>query len=524
MRKVSVIKPNVDAALGVNGKKLRVAAYARVSSSSSEQMESFAAQVKHYTDLIENNPAWIFAGMYADEGISGTKKENRSEFLRLIADCEAKRIELVITKSISRFARNTTDCLEAVRKLTELGIGICFEKEGINTMTSESELILAVLSSLAAEESVSISQNSKWSIKRRFQNGTFKMALPPYGYDFNGATLVPNPEQAQVVRRIFKEALSGLGTRAIARMLSAEGVRSPRSKRWNATVVRGILLNEKYVGDACYQKTYTDSHFKRHLNSGEKEMYYSKDNHEAIISREDFEAATRILKQRGKEKGNTGETSKYQRRYVLSGMIICGECGGNFKRRIHRKSKDSTYIAYACKNHIESNGEQCSRLAIKEETIHTAFIRMINKLYSNRNGIFKPLLDGLKQLDDSGKYSEIQKIEKQIKEIQEQGQVLVGLLSKGYLDPALYNEKNNLLSKQAEELREKKRLLQSDMAGDNAIGGEVEELYQYLCKEGHFLESFSEEMVGRFVERITVLDTKQIGFQLKCGLYLKERG
>ena len=524
MRKVSVIKPNADTAFGGSGKKLRVAAYARVSTSSSEQLESFSAQVKHYNDLIQSNPAWIFAGIYADEGISGTKKDNRSEFLRLIADCEAKRMDLVITKSISRFARNTTDCLEAVRKLTELGIGIFFEKEMINTMTSESELILSVLSSLAAEESVSISQNSKWSIKRRFQNGTFKLALPPYGYDFNGVTLIPNQEQAQVVRRIFKDALSGLGTRAIARILSDEGIKPPRSKIWNATVVRGILINERYVGDALYQKTYTDSRFKRHLNSGEQEMYYIKDNHEAIISREDFEAAGRVLKQRGKDKGNTGETSKYQRRYALSGMIICGECSGTFKRRIHRKSKDSTYIAYGCKNHIESNGEHCSMLAIKEETIHTAFVTMMNKLYSNRNEILKPLLDGLKQLDDSGKYVEIQKIEKQIKEIQEQGQVLVGLLSKGYLDPALYNAKNNLLSKQAEELREKKRLLQSDMAGDNAIGCEVEELYQYFCKEGRFLEVFSEELVGRFVERITVLDAEQIGFQLKCGLFLKERG
>ena len=163
-------------------------------------------------------------------------------------------------------------------------------------------------------------------------------------------------------------------------------------------------------------------------------------------------------------------------------------------------------------------------LAIKEETVHTAFVAMMNKLYSNRNEILKPLLDGLKQLDNSGKYIEIQKIEKQIKEIQEQGQVLVGLLSKGYLDPALYNEKNNLLSKQGEELREKKRLLQSDMAGDNAIGGEVKELYQYLCKEGRFLDAFPEELVGRFVERITVFNTEQLGFQLKCGLLLQERG
>ena len=196
--------------------KLRVAAYCRVSTDSDAQLESLEAQKKHYENYITVRDDWEFAGLYYDEGITGTKKEKRPELMRLIADCEAKKIDFVITKSISRFSRNTTDCLELVRKLQTLNIPIFFEKENLNTGSMESELFLAILSSMAECESVSISENSKWSVERRFQNGTFKLSYPPYGYDWDGTNLVINAEQAEIVKRIFAEALSGKGADAIA--------------------------------------------------------------------------------------------------------------------------------------------------------------------------------------------------------------------------------------------------------------------------------------------------------------------
>ena len=203
-----------------NAKKLRVAAYCRVSTDNDAQLESLEAQKKHYEDYISNREDWTFAGLYFDKGITGTKKEKRPELLRMIADCKAGKIDFVVTKSISRFARNTTDCLELVRKLLELDIPIYFEKENLNTSAMESELFLSILSSMAEGESSSISENNKWSIQKRFKNGTFKISYPPYGYDWNGEQMVVNPEQAKIVKWIFSQILSGKGTLAVANELN----------------------------------------------------------------------------------------------------------------------------------------------------------------------------------------------------------------------------------------------------------------------------------------------------------------
>src|SRR5450756_818137 len=249
MPKITKIDPNGTADFLTEPRKIRVAAYARVSTDSDEQLQSFSSQVNHYTDVVKANPKWEFVDVYADEGISGTKKGNRPELLRLLSDCENGKIDLIITKSISRFARNTTDCLEIVRRLTELSVHILFEKENINTRTADSELVLTILSSLAAEESVSISKNCRWSIQNRFKNGTYKLSSPPYGYDYNGVTIVPNPEQAQIVKRIFRDVLSGFGMDAVAKRLNIDGIRPPRGKRWTDSTIRGILANEKYIGD-----------------------------------------------------------------------------------------------------------------------------------------------------------------------------------------------------------------------------------------------------------------------------------
>ena len=213
-------------------KKLRVAAYCRVSTDSDAQLESLEAQKAHYENYILSRDDWEFAGLYYDEGITGTKKEKRPELQRLMADCAARQIDFVITKSISRFSRNTTDCLELVRTLQNLDIPILFEKENINTGSMESELFLAILSSMAEGESVSISENSKWSVQRRFQNGTFKLSYPPYGYEWDGENMVIQPEQAEIVKRIFAETLSGKGSDAIAAGLMRDGIPAKKGECW----------------------------------------------------------------------------------------------------------------------------------------------------------------------------------------------------------------------------------------------------------------------------------------------------
>lgn len=215
-------------------------------------MESLETQKSHYESYINSRSDWELAGIYFDEGITGTKKDKRPELLRLIKDCEANRIDFIITKSISRFSRNTTDCLELVRKLLNLNIPIYFEKENINTGSMESELFLTIHSSMAEDESASISENKKWSNRKQFRDGTFKTMCPPYGYCYNDGTMCIFPEQAEVVKRIFSDALSGKGTTTIAKELNNDGIPSKQGKKWNQTTVKKILSNEAYIGDAIF--------------------------------------------------------------------------------------------------------------------------------------------------------------------------------------------------------------------------------------------------------------------------------
>lgn len=258
MKKVTKIAETASSKVKL--KKIRVAAYCRVSTDSDAQLESLEAQKTHYENYITSRDDWEFAGLYYDEGITGTKKDKRPELLRLIDNCKAGKVDFVITKSISRFSRNTTDCLELVRKLLALHIPIYFEKENINTGSMESELFLAILSSMAEGESVSISENNKWSIQKRFESGTYKVSYPPYGYDWDGEQMIINPEQAAVVKEIFAALLSGKGTHAIADDLNRRGIPPKRNGRWTATTIRGMLSNEKYVGEC-------GDTFKRRIHS-----------------------------------------------------------------------------------------------------------------------------------------------------------------------------------------------------------------------------------------------------------------
>ncbi|HHX60334.1 MAG TPA: recombinase family protein, partial [Epulopiscium sp.] len=383
---------------------------------------SLETQKLHYESFIKSNPDWEFAGIYYDEGISGTKKEKRTELLKMIADCESKKIDFIVTKSISRFARNTIDCLEIVRKLIDLGIFIYFESENINTGSMESELMLTILSSIAESESTSISENSKWSIQRRFKNGTYKISYPPYGYDNVGGKMEINEQQARVIKRIFANTLSGMSSHIIARELNNQAVPTKRGGNWTATTILGILRNEKYTGDLLLQKTYTDENFIRHKNKGEKGQYFIKDHHEAIISREDFEAAHLLIDQRAEEKGVVGGSHKYLKRYAFSGKIKCFECGSNFRRRIHG-GKSNQYIAWGCPKHV-ANLEACSMLFIKEENIHQAFIVMMQKLIFGHKLILKPLLQKLKTGNTSDVFVQVQEIEAKIENNTEAQQTL----------------------------------------------------------------------------------------------------
>lgn len=334
-KEVLVIEPTqgkIDRRNSQKIERLRVAAYCRVSTDSEEQLESYQSQLQYYKDLITNNPNWEFVGIYADPAVSGTQTKHREGFQRMINDALTGKIDLILTKSISRFARNTLDTLKYVRLLKERGVAIQFEKEGINTLNSQGEMLLAILSALAQAESESISQNVSLGLKMKMKRGELIGFSGCLGYDYDpiAKTLVINEEEAEIVRYIFKRYIEGAGCYVIAKELTRLGAKTKRGNtRWHESTVRGIIKNEKYVGDVMSGKTFTvDPISKKRLqNLGEKEKYYVKDNHHGIIPREVFEKAQEILRKRSSKHSSTGRREKYSRKYAFSSLIRCGFCG-----------------------------------------------------------------------------------------------------------------------------------------------------------------------------------------------------
>lgn len=279
----------------------RVAAYCRVSTDMETQKNSVRSQYTHFKTFIESNRKWECAGIFLEIGVSATKTKTRPVLLELIAECQAGNIDLIVTKSISRFSRNTMDCLKMVRYLSSIGVEVFFEKENINTGNMESELFLSLLACFAEEESRNISENVKWGIRKRFERGEYLPSIAPYGFCYEEKKLVPDVKTASVVTRIFELCIEGEGTGTIARVLNTEGIPSPRGYRWSHSAVRKILLNPVYVGDLVFQKTYTDDEYKVRPNCGELDTFRINGHHPPIVSREEFEYAAAMLRRNRKQ-------------------------------------------------------------------------------------------------------------------------------------------------------------------------------------------------------------------------------
>ncbi|MFV0362633.1 MAG: recombinase family protein, partial [Suipraeoptans sp.] len=395
-----------------------------------------------------------------------------------------------------------------------------FEKENLNTGSMESELMLSILSSLAESESVSISENEKWSIKKRFQNGTYIISYPPYGYANINGEMVIVPEQAEVVKQIFADTLEGKSTHAIAKELNERGISSKKGSKWTPGTVNAIIRNEKFTGDVIFQKTYTDSSFNRHINYGEHDQYLCENHHEPIVGHNIFDKANEIMNQRGKEKGNGVNTWRYQNRYGFSGKIICGECGGTFKRRKHYKPSEA-YVAWCCNNHINDK-HSCSMKYITDDGIKTAFLTMINKLIFAHQIVLKPLLRNLQGLDDKGRLLQIQEYETKLEKNMEQRQVLTSLMASGLLEPALFNSENNILIQEEEMLQAEKNRLIHSVSGDRTRFDFLERLIKFVAGS-EMLTDYDDDVLLAHVDSIMVVSREEVVFILKCGLELKDR-
>lgn len=372
--------------------KKKVAAYCRVSTDQEEQLSSYENQVRYYTEVITRNPEYELVDIYADEGISGTNTKKREEFNRMIADCRAGKIDMIITKSISRFARNTLDCLNYVRELKDLNIGITFEKENINTLDSKGEVLLTILSSLAQDESRSISENSTWGIRRRFEQGKHKMSTKRFlGHDNDkDGHLVVNKQQAKVVVRIYNEFLSGKTVDYIARILRAEKVKSWDGKsNWAPSTIASMLRNEKYMGDAILKKSYTKDFLskKRVPNDGTIQMYHIEEDHEPIIDKETWEAVQAELERRKcyceehkiRAYGHDTEENPFY------GKIICGNCNCYFSRVKCKNRKGELIEKWRCGSYTKENNHRvCSNRYVMEEAFRKLFIMSWNEIVNNQ--------------------------------------------------------------------------------------------------------------------------------------------
>jgi len=384
-------RANLAEDIQVNRKK--VAAYCRVSTDNEEQLTSYEAQVTYYTGYITNNPEYELAGIYADEGISGTNTKKREKFNKMIEDCMAGKIDMIITKSISRFARNTLDCLNYVRQLKELGVGVFFEKENIDTLDSKGEVLLTILSSLAQDESRSISENSTWGIRRRFEQGKVTVNHKKFlGYDKDEeGNLVINEKQAKIVRRIYTDFLNGKGPNRIAKELEEEGVRTWNGKtKWYESTIRKMLSNEKYKGDALLQKTYTVDFLtkKRVENNGEVPQYYVEESHPAIIDKDIWEAVQLEMERRKKFCEEHGIQKMYTSTAdnPFAGKIICGKCGRAYGRKVWNSTDEGLRrIVWRCNDKYTEKGKiGCDNRHVDDEVFYKAFVEAYNEIVENR--------------------------------------------------------------------------------------------------------------------------------------------
>ena len=368
-----------------------VCAYCRVSTNIPHQKGSYESQLEYYENMIRSKADWNFVGIYADYGKSGTKEKGRTDFMRMLEDCEAGEIDIICTKSISRFARNTVECIQVVRKLKEMHIDVYFEKERIHTLPEKSELLLSIYSSVAQAESESISSNQKWSIQKRFLNGTYILPNPAYGYCTNANGLLElDQKQAAVVRFIFDEYLEGNGIWRIAKSLNEQKIPTKTGKAaWLGGAIYIILKNSVYTGDLLLQKTYSEDivPFVRRKNNGEYRQVLIENDHEPIVTHEEYEAVQRMLKQKAKVK-KAGKEEQLEEHSEFKGKVICGICGSSYNRQVKKGRTGKSNITWSCARRIQTK-DLCENDIIKESQLEQLFITMWNKLSNHCDEILK---------------------------------------------------------------------------------------------------------------------------------------
>ena len=509
---------NTVTRLPLNGKvKRRACAYARVSTDSDEQFTSFEAQVDYYKNYIQSKPEWEFVGIYTDEGISGTNTKKREGFNKMIEDALAGKIDLIVTKSVSRFARNTVDSLTTIRKLKDKNVACYFEKENINTLDGGGELLITIMSSFAQEESRSISENVTWGQRKRFSDG--KVSLPyknflGYKKGVDGKPEIVE-EEAKIVRTIYSKFLRGYTACAIAEELTNAGIPSPsRSDTWHKSTIDSILTNEKYKGDALLQKTFTVDFLQKKMkkNEGEVNQYYVTNSHPAIIEPDEWDIVQSEFKRR-KELGRT-----YSAKNEFSSKLVCECCGGIYGQKVWHSNTANRVLIWQCNKKFNKDKEICKTPGLNEGIIKKMFLKAYNKLNANRTSVIEDCELIKETLFDTSSIDE--QIEKQNKEVQmiaDHVKLLVHTNASTAQNQEEYINKYNELSSRYDEEVLKLNNLQEERMSKLARAKRIDLFIETLKKQKLILEEWDKDIWVLLVEKAVVHTNGSITFEFKCG-------
>lgn len=501
-----------DTGSAVKLDRIRVAAYCRVSTDGDEQLGSFESQKLYYEEKIAANPEWVNAGIFADEAITGTKTDKRSGFQEMISRCQNGEIDMILTKSISRFARNTVDTLNHVRMLREKNIAVYFEKENIHTLDMNGELLLTIMSSLAQQEVESLSQNVKLGLQMKMKRGELVGFNGCYGYDYDPdtKTLSVNEEEAETVRMIYDLYLQGYGTTTIAKRLIELGIKNKKGEvSWHTHGVMGMIKNEKYKGDILLGKTFTtDPISKRRLaNFGEENQYYLRDHHEPIVSREVWDEAEQIRLKRVKNNvvATTGNRERYTRQYSFSSMCECAFCGHKLTRRTRHSSSVYEKPVWQCMNATKNGIANCPNCkAIDEAILEGAFVDAFKLLAGNFDDVLDVVLSYVEESTNSDdNIRKRQQIDKDISSLESKKSRMTDMLIDGTITKEVYDEKILEFTRKLHTLSDRRKLLSDSIYTQKDINKRMSDLRETLEKE-EILDEFDRTVFESIIEKVIV--------------------
>ncbi len=504
-------KSSIDRSNSTDLELTRVGAYCRVSTDSDDQLSSYKSQVSYYRTLIEENSKWEMVDIYADEAVTGTQTSKRESFRRMIGDCMNGDIDMIITKSISRFARNTLDTLKYVRMLKEKNIAVLFEDEKINTMTMDGELLLVVLSSVAQQEVENISANVKKGLKMKMQRGELVgyQGCLGYDYDYNNKSLSVNKEEAKIVRFIFKRYLQGIGASIIGRELETKGYKtSIGNSRWYHSTIMCIIKNEKYKGDILLGKTITVDPIskKRLANLGEEDQFYIKNHHEAIIDEESFDKAQEILNARSVNRKDYGKRKEGGRQFAFTSKLKCHYCNSSYSRRtIAGNTKKERKPVWQCITYVRRSKSFCPHSKIIHESIvENAFVEAYKHMFSKNKDILEEFIKRMNNtLKKTSVESETNKVLKEISDYTNKRRKLVDLKLEDKINDEDYDVKKKWIERKIELLENKKESLVKSQEGEELSINRIEKLRKAI-DSSELLESFDRDIFESVIDKVIV--------------------